>query len=97
MKDWTLEDIGIHLETLQKAELIKMFEWKGDKFWRIRTFSSNQTLKKDRKPQSIAKDIESWNQLDSNWKPKEVKEVREVSKKERPTAIYNKEEGKIHE
>ena len=83
MKDWTVEDIGNHLETIKKEKLAEVYEDEGDKFWHITNFASHQTLKRDRKPQTIAKSLNSWKTIDSIWKPKEVsKEEREVSKEE---------------
>ena len=80
MKDWTVEDIGFHLESIQKANLIELFEYEGDKFWHINAFAQHQTLKRDRKPQTIAKNLSDWKTIDSIWKPKEVsKEEKEVS------------------
>ncbi len=80
MKDWTVEDIGFQLDSIQKVKLIELFEWEGDKFWHITNFAQHQILKKDRKPQCIAKNMGTWKTVDSIWKPKEVDEVREVSK-----------------
>lgn len=76
MKDWTVETIGIHLETIHKAGLIDEFEWEGDRFWHITNFLQHQSLKRDRKPQCIAKNISGWNTVDSIWKPKELKEMK---------------------
>lgn len=76
MKDWTVESISFHLESIRKAGLIDEFEWEGDKFWHLTNFLQHQSLKRDRKPQVIAKNIESWNTLLSIWKPKELKEEK---------------------
>lgn len=76
MKDWTVESISFHLESIRKAGLIDEFEWEGDKFWHLTNFLQHQSLKRDRKPQVIAKNIESWNTLLSIWKPKELKEIK---------------------
>ena len=84
MKDWSVEDIGNHLETILKAKLIEAFETEGDKFYHITNFAQHQTLKRDRKPQTIDKNLGDWKTIDSIWKPKEVskeeKEVIEVNK-----------------
>jgi hypothetical protein len=61
----TTDSVALQLETMRKEGLIAKFEWKGDVFWRIKRFSDSQTLKKDRKPQTIAKDIEDWDTVDS--------------------------------
>ncbi len=83
MKDWSVEDVGNQLETIKKAGLIEMFQWEEDKFWKISNFSSHQTLKKDRKPQCIAKYLDDWKTVDSIWKPKEgSKEVKEERKED---------------
>lgn len=79
------EAIGIHLESIRKQKLIDVFEWEGDKFWHVSNFFSHQTLKRDRKPQCIAKNIDNWNQVDSIWNTVETqgsklsKESKQVS------------------
>lgn len=77
----SVESIGNHLETMEKQKLIETFEWEGDKYWRIVNFHNHQTLKSDRKPQTIAKNISSWKTVESIWKTLEDKGT-EVSKKE---------------
>ena len=70
MFDWSVEDIGNHLESIRKQELIEVFEWGGESFWRLKSFASHQTLKKDRQPQILAKiplktnSKESWDVLE---------------------------------
>ncbi|MEK6829212.1 MAG: hypothetical protein AABY15_03720, partial [Nanoarchaeota archaeon] len=83
MLDITLETIGIHSESIQNQNLIEPFEWEKDKFWRISQLLKHQTLKKDRKPNTLAKNIDSWDMLDSigfhledNGNPREDK-IRE--------------------
>lgn len=84
MKDWTMEDIGFHLDSIHKEGLIEVYQDGGDKYWHITNFANHQTLKRDRKPQTIAKSLNSWKTVDSIWKPKEVsKEER----KEEGTAL----------
>lgn len=86
MKDWRVEDVGIHLESIAKAKLIEAFEWEGDKFWHITNFAQHQTLKKDRQPQTILKirlsqsPEKNWKFLDSIWKPVGNQMETEVSK-----------------
>lgn len=53
MQDITAEDVGIHLETMVKNNLIRVFEYSGKKYYKINNFSQHQTLKKDRQPQTI--------------------------------------------
>lgn len=71
MWDDTAEDIGIHLESIWKTGVIEVIEFNGDKFIHLKSFDENQTLKKDRQPQTILrlklKDDakESWNHLES--------------------------------
>ena len=95
----TVETIGNHLETMRKAGLIEPLEWFGDKFWRITNFSQHQTLKKDRKPLTIAKYIESWKTVESIWKTLETQgaEGAEEKKgaKEALDKIKNELKGKI--
>lgn len=59
-----VEDIGNHLESIRKQGLLAVFQWEGKKFWRIVNFLSNQTLKKDRKPTTLASNIDSWKQVE---------------------------------
>lgn len=86
---FTPESIGFHLESISKAGLIQQFEWFGDNFWRIVNFSEHQTLKRDRKPLSIAKHVDDWKILDSIWKTLETQVSKEVSKEEKE--VRNKE------
>lgn len=84
---YTVETIGFHLETIKKAGLTEEFEWQDDKFWRLVSFSDHQTLKTDRKPNTIAKNLVSWNPKTSKWKTlesqgREVREEKEVSKED---------------
>ena len=65
----TSESIGFQLESMEKEGLIEVFEWRGERFWRIVKFSETQTLKRDRKPNSIAKGIESWPEVLTIWNP----------------------------
>ncbi len=89
MLDMTMEDVGFHLESIQKVGLIELFEWKGDKFWRIKNFNEHQILKKDRQPQTLLKirqsshPADNWKYLESIWNPdgtQRVPEGREGSK-----------------
>lgn len=88
MKDWTLEDIGFQLESIQKVGIIEVFEWEKDKFWHVTNFAQHQTLKRDRQPQTILKirlsesASQSWNTLSSIWKPFGAG-IKEVSKEEK--------------
>lgn len=95
MKDWRVEDIGIHLETIREAKLIDLFEWEGDKFWHITNFHNHQTLKRDRNPQCIAKNLTSWNQLESIWKTLETQGVEERKKGAKGIAVYENAKKQI--
>lgn len=53
MHDITAEDVGIHLETMRKNNLVRVFEYNGKKYYKVNNFSQHQTLKKDRQPQTI--------------------------------------------
>lgn len=75
-----VEDIGNHLESMKNQGLITVFQWEGKKFWRVVNFLNNQTLKKDRKPTTIASNIDSWKQVEDigfhaedNGNPTELK------------------------
>lgn len=65
MLDITVEDIGNHLETMKSQNLITIFKWEGKQFWKIISFLNNQTLKKDRKPNTIASNITDWKQVEN--------------------------------
>lgn len=60
------EDIGIHLESMRKQGLITVFEWGGKKYWYVVNFLNNQTLKKDRQPQTILS-IQLSNEAKKSW------------------------------
>ena len=81
--DFTVETIGNHLEDMVKAGLLEVFEWEKDRFLRIINFHQHQTLKYDRKPQCIAKNVTSWKTVETIWKTLEDKgaEVTEERKK----------------
>lgn len=84
MKEWRLEDVGFQLDSIRKAKLLEVFEWEGDKFWHITNFAQHQTLKRDRRPQCIAKNLDDWKTVDSIWKPIGTHlEPKEGSKEER--------------
>jgi hypothetical protein len=68
----TSDRVKIHLDSMVKSGLVENFEWFDDKFVRIRNFSQHQTLKKDRKPLTIAKYIEDWNTVETIWKALET-------------------------
>jgi len=95
MSKVSLESVGFHLETMLKAGLIEVFEWKKEKFYRIVKFSDNQTLKKDRKPQTIASGIDDWKTVETIWKKVESQEKRTEEKrsKESVREESTREEG----
>ena len=55
MWDDTAEEIGILLESIWKKKIIEIVEFNEDKFIHLKSFNENQTLKKDRQPQTILK------------------------------------------
>jgi len=63
MEDISMEDFGFHLETIVKAGLFDLFEYKGLKYFRVTKFDEHQTLKRDRKPVTLLPDIDSWSAL----------------------------------
>ena len=63
--DLSLEDFGIQVESILEAKLWEVFEWQNEKFFRIPNFTKYQTLKNDRKPVTLAKNITSW----KDWNP----------------------------
>ena len=60
MMDISLETFGFHIEKILEQGLIEEWEYEGEKYYRIIKFLENQTLKKDRKPNCLAKNIDSW-------------------------------------
>src|SRR3990167_6891037 len=78
--DFTVESIGVLLESMKKVGLVKVFEWEGDKFHCLISFSNHQTLKRDRKPITIAKNLNDWNTVESIRKTLET-QGREGSKR----------------
>ncbi len=95
----TTEKIGFHLESMKAVKLIEELEWFGDKFWRITNFSQHQTLKKDRKPLTIAKYIENWKTVETIWKTLESQGAEGAKEnkgaKEALEKIKNELKGKI--
>lgn len=64
----TLETFGFHLETIVSENLFEVFKDKnnGDKkYYRIVKFLQNQTLKRDRKPNVILENVDSWDDLET--------------------------------
>src|SRR3990167_4820690 len=70
--DISLETFGFHLEDIVSKGLWQVWEWENDKFYRIVKFLNNQTLKKDRKPNTLAKNIDNWKQVYSIWNTMET-------------------------
>ena len=90
MWDASLETIGNHLESIESQNLIEVWEWEGTKFWRIKNFLKHQTLKKDRKPNTLASNIENWDkveelgfQVEDNGNPSKVKLSKEKLSKDK--------------
>lgn len=80
MHDITAEDVGIHLETMVKNNLLRVFEYNGKKYYKINNFSQHQTLKKDRQPQTIL-EVQLLEDHKENWE-KISKLVQEEDKSE---------------
>lgn len=74
MWDETADEIGNLLESIWKTGVIEVVEINGEKFIHLKSFEENQTLKRDRQPQTILsvklkdKPKESWSLLESIWK-----------------------------
>lgn len=96
MKDWSVEDIGIHLEDIRKKNLTKVFTHAGEKYWQLTSFVAHQTLKKDRQPQTnlkielMAHTKDSWEcledivfQTETKWNLKEGRKRRKEEKEDR--------------
>ena len=93
---WTmpLETFGNHVETIVKEGLFTIFEYNGEKYYRLIKFFNHQTLKKDRKPNTYLNNIESWQeaeeigfQMEDNGDPSKVK----ISKEKRTKDTYSSE------
>lgn len=67
MSGSTVEDIGIQLESIEKAGLLTRFQHNGKEFFYMNGFTEKQTLKKDRQPQSIL-DLKLVEDREKNWK-----------------------------
>ncbi len=65
VKELTEERIGELTALLEQLGLLEVFSWEGEKFYRVVKFLSLQTLKKDRNPVTLAKNIETWEDVDS--------------------------------
>lgn len=69
MMDIDLKDFERHWVMIVEQELIEIFEYDGQKFYRIKTFLKNQTLKRDRQPNTLLQFVhsekpkESWEKL----------------------------------
>ena len=55
MLDISIEKYGFHLESICQAGLMMPFIYENEKFYLLCSFFREQTLKKDRQPQTIAK------------------------------------------
>lgn len=53
MWDMTLEDFGKLVEDIVSQKLWEEYEYKGQRFYRIKNFTRYQTLKRDRQPQTL--------------------------------------------
>lgn len=67
MNDCTVEDIGIQLESIEKAGLLTRFQYGGKEFFYMNGFTEKQTLKKDRQPQTIL-EFKLEEDREKNWK-----------------------------
>lgn len=67
MWDMPMETFGNQLETIVQAGLLKPVEQNGEEFYYLVGHSSEQTLKRDRKPRSIASDLDDWKKVETIW------------------------------
>jgi hypothetical protein len=67
--DMSYEEFDVCWKAIVEQKLVEFFEYDEQKFWRIKTFLKNQTLKRDRQPLTILKftyspsAIDSWEKL----------------------------------
>jgi hypothetical protein len=66
MIDISLETIGSHLEAMVRENLVTVFQYHGEKYFRIANFDQNQVLRSDRQPQTILK-VELTSDCRSSW------------------------------
>lgn len=67
MEEISLEDFGFQMEDIVSANLFEVFEDKNNKnkkYYKIVKFLKNQTLKRDRKPNVLLENIDSWDDLE---------------------------------
>ncbi|MDD4029669.1 MAG: hypothetical protein PHX86_08205 [Caldisericia bacterium] len=83
MNEMSISVFNVKLEEIIKQGLWKKFEYGENKYYRIVKFFNHQTLKKDRKPNTLLENITSWDQveklgfhLEDNGNPREEK-IRE--------------------
>lgn len=73
MWDDTADEIGTLLEDIWKTGVVEVIEINGERFIHLKSFDENQTLKKDRQPQTVLKlklkdnAKESWTHLEDTW------------------------------
>lgn len=61
MWDMTVEAFGNHLEAIIKQGLYQVYKHSdGEEYLRVTKFSQHQTLKKDRKPQTMLAGVDTW-------------------------------------
>src|SRR5579859_8102302 len=66
MWDDKVEDIGNLLEDIRNQDLIEVVSYRNTKYYHIKNFFENQTLKKDRNPQSIMP-LETMKNASESW------------------------------
>lgn len=64
MLDVTVEDFGNHVETILSAGLWEVFESDGEKYFKLARFADHQTLKKDRKPNTLLGKVGNWTDVE---------------------------------
>lgn len=104
MNDCTVEDIGIQLESIEKAGLLTRFQYGGKEFFYMSGFTEKQTLKKDRQPQTIL-EFKLDEDREKNWKtgleivagiqmdPNGIQTVPEIEEKGREDKIREDKEN----
>lgn len=66
MFNMTVEDFGNHVEAIVKQGLYQVYKHTdGTEYLRVTKFSQHQTLKKDRKPNTLLSGITDWSQMEA--------------------------------
>lgn len=93
MEDMSLETFGNQVESIVNQGLWEKYEYGKNKYYRIVKFFNHQTIKKDRKPNTLLENVLDWDtvyslgfHLEDNGNPREEK-IKEDNRKEEKIQI----------